>query len=132
MMKKSKYDRILSLYAKLCAGEWIHKSQAAKEFSVNERTIQRDIDDIRAFFENNTLGIGHGKALIYDRRQNVYRLEDEDNAPLSKSELLAVCLMLSGEQNETVLKLLRCCGAETSAEVFIRNVILHLEDKSND
>lgn len=94
MAKKSKYDRILSLYSMLTAGDVINKAEAACEFEVNERTIQRDIDDIRAFFVENTLDIGHGKTVVYDRTRGGYRMEDADNTIFTNSEILAVCKIL--------------------------------------
>ena len=74
MAKKSKYDRILSLYTVLNAGEMIEKAECAREFGVNERTIQRDIEDLRAFYQENTLGVGHGKTVVYDRARGGYLL----------------------------------------------------------
>ena len=47
--KKDKIYRILELYTKLLNGESIKKSVVAKTIGVNERSIQRDIDDIRSF-----------------------------------------------------------------------------------
>ena len=94
MIKKSKYDRILSLYSVLNAGEMIVKAEAARDFGVNERTIQRDLDDLRAFYQENTLGVGHGKSVVYDRAKGGYLLEDADNSILTNSEILAVCKIL--------------------------------------
>lgn len=78
----------------LNSGEIVNKSSAATEFGVTERTIQRDIDDIRAFFFDNTLGIGHGKTIIFDRAQKGYRIVDTDESLLTNSEILAVCKIL--------------------------------------
>ena len=94
MQKKSKYDRILSLYAVLNAGEIINKAESARDFGVNERTIQRDIEDLRAFYQENTLGVGHGKTVVYDRAKNGYLLEDATGSILTNSEILAVCKIL--------------------------------------
>lgn len=78
----------------LNSGEIVNKSEVAVEFGVNERTIQRDIDDIRAFFFDNTLGIGHGKTIIFDRTQKGYRIIDKNKSLLTNSEILAVCKIL--------------------------------------
>ena len=94
MSKKSKYDRILSLYSALSAGSVINKSKTAMEFGVNERTIQRDIDDIRAFLEDNTFGIDFGKQIVYDRTRNGYRMQEPGELGLTNSEILAVCKIL--------------------------------------
>lgn len=47
--KSSKNIRTLKMYARLCEGKIINKSEEAKKYGVDERSIQRDIDDIRAF-----------------------------------------------------------------------------------
>ena len=46
---QGKIERVLSLYTSLMNGAIINKASAAVEFGVNERSIQRDIDDIRNF-----------------------------------------------------------------------------------
>lgn len=94
MLKKSKYDRVLSLYSLLNAGETIKKAECAQEFGVNERTIQRDIEDLRSFYHENTLGVGHGKTVVYDRAKGGYLLEDAESSILTNSEILAVCKIL--------------------------------------
>ena len=40
------------MYVRLCEGKTINKSEEAKKFGVDERSVQRDIDDIRAFLDN--------------------------------------------------------------------------------
>lgn len=94
MTKKSKYDRILSLYTKLDNGELINKITEADRFGVSERTIQRDIDDIRAFFDNNSVNVGLGKKVVYDKKQNGYILTGADDEFLTGPECLAGCKIL--------------------------------------
>lgn len=93
-MKKSKNDRILSLYTMLDSGAVINKTAAAGEFGVTERTIQRDIDDIRAFFTDNTAGVGLGTTVIFDRAKNGYRIDSASSEMLTKGEILTVCKVL--------------------------------------
>ena len=49
--KQSKNARVLDLYERLCAGKVINKAEESRRFGVDERSIQRDIDDIRAFLD---------------------------------------------------------------------------------
>ena len=42
---------MLGIYTKLISGNVINKLDEANEYGVNERTIQRDIDDIRNYME---------------------------------------------------------------------------------
>lgn len=58
--KHSKNSRTLSMYVRLCAGKRINKAEEANRFGVDERSIQRDIDDIRAFLEDQKAG-KHGR-----------------------------------------------------------------------
>lgn len=135
MLRKSKYDRVLSLYSELTAGELINKKQAAMEFGVNERTIQRDLDDIRAFFGNNTLGIGYGKTVVYDRIRGGYRMQDADDTAFTNNEILAVCKILlesrslvASEMMPIIQKLLKRCVPEKNkkaVEKLIRNEKYH-------
>ena len=92
--KKSKYDRILSLYSLLEAGEVVIKSEAAHRFGVNERTVQRDIDDIRAYYDNNTFGMDHGKKVVYDRSLGGFRILETGETVMTEGEILTVCKIL--------------------------------------
>ena len=131
MSKRSKYDRILSLNALLDAGELVNKAELAREFGVDERTIQRDIEDLRAFYQENTLDVGRGKTVVYDRAKGSYRLEDGTDSVLSNSEVLAVCKILLESRSlvkEEMLPILdklvaRCVPAKNKKAVvaLIRN-----------
>ena len=41
-----KYNRVLQIYTKLLNGEIVNKSDEAARFKVDERSVQRDIDDL--------------------------------------------------------------------------------------
>jgi len=58
-------------------------------FNVDEKTIRRDIDDIRTYLSNNisTKGIVDVK---YRRDQKGYFLTKEDNVNLNKEDVLAI------------------------------------------
>lgn len=121
MGHRSKYDRILSLYTKIMSGDVIRKSDEAADLGVNERTIQRNIDDIRAFFDNNSTSIGFGKQIVYDRSRRGYLLHDENCKYLTNSEILAVCKMLlesralvKDEMMPIIDKLINSCTPEQS------------------
>lgn len=56
---KGKIERVLGIYTKLMGGDLIHKVQEANYYNVNERSIERDIEDIRKFLENSSAGVGY-------------------------------------------------------------------------
>ena len=108
-----KVERILDLYNRFTNGEILVKAEEAARYDVNERSIQRDIDDIRAYLAND---YGSGRDLIYDRNQKGYVLIRNAGNTLTNSEILAVCKillesrsMMKDEMYPIIDKLLQCC-----------------------
>ena len=89
-----KIARILDLYTKLMNGYLIRKGEEAERYGVNERSIQRDIDDIRCYLENDALNHGFVNSIKYDRDNKGYRLEQIYKIRLTNSEILAICKIL--------------------------------------
>ena len=94
-MKEDKVSRVLALYSQLLAGQTIQKPAAAQQYGVNERSIQRDIEDIRAFCRNG-MAVGDGTPcdIVYDYVEKGYRMEGGQVQKLSNSEILALCKIL--------------------------------------
>ena len=93
--KSSDHDvksiRILDIYSKLMAGEFLSKSQIAQIYDVDVRSIQRDFAQIRDFLDTHT---EIGKELHYDQRSQRYYLRNTNNKELTISEIFAVCKIL--------------------------------------
>lgn len=111
-----KYYRVLKIYGKLMSGEVINKTEEARAFGVTERTFQRDIEDLRCFFADDTDDSGIRKELVYSREMNGYHLKNRDTSMLNDSEALALCKILldsraftKEEVTPIVSKLLNCC-----------------------
>lgn len=83
-----KVERVISMYDRLLAGEILVKAKEAERFKVNEKSIQRDIEDMRAHFAGDD---SLGKSLVYDRSKKGYVLTQKKPAALSNSEILTVC-----------------------------------------
>ncbi len=88
--KDSKIKRALDMYYRLCEGKILNKSEEARRFGVDERSIQRDIDDIRAFLSDLQTEQGGSREIIYDRGKKGFLLVGEENAMMDNSEILAV------------------------------------------
>ena len=108
-----KVERIINLYNRLAEGEVINKANEAARFEVNERSIQRDLEDIRAYFANDPES---NRELIYDRTQKGYVLVQIQKKSLTNSEILTVCKILLESRSLTkeemypiIDKLLQCC-----------------------
>lgn len=92
--KQSKNIRILDLYVRLCAGAVIHKPEEAARFHIDERSVQRDIDDLRPFFAERALADGTGGQVVYDRTRKGFVLSNFSSPIMTNSEILAVAKIL--------------------------------------
>ena len=90
----SKSNRVLDLYQALQNGQVINKKEAAEQFCVNEKSIQRDLDSIRDFLSEQTTSQGLIQSVEFDRAANGYRLVTEEVTHISEGEMLAICKIL--------------------------------------
>lgn len=93
-VKGDQISRVLQIYAKLSDGYVVNKSEEAERYGVNERSIQRDIDHIRNFLDEDSERTGIVNSIIYDRIAKGYRLETIYRMRLHNSEVLALCKIL--------------------------------------
>ncbi len=121
--EKDKVARVLSIYTKLMNGYLVNKSEEAAAFGVNERSIQRDIDDIRDYLDTSP-DTGVHNAVIYDRMEKGYRLENVYRNQLTNGEILAICKILldsraflKSEMEEILGKLISCCVPKSNQKL---------------
>ena len=134
-IKGDKIGRTLQLYAKLAEGYVINKAEEAVAYGVNERSIQRDIDDIRNFLDMESERTGIMNSVIFDRTAKGYRLETLYQARLRNSEVLALCKILldsraftKKEITQMLDKLITCCVPKSSQKLvkdLINNEAFH-------
>lgn len=133
--KGDKVKRVLQLYAKLTDGYTVNKAEEARNYGVNERSIQRDIDDIRNFMDEDSERTGISNTVVYDRIEKGYRLETLYKIRLSNSEVLALCKILldsrafTKKEMKTMLdKLITCCVPKSNQKLvkdLIKNEEFH-------
>lgn len=119
-----KIERILGIYTKLLNGSIVNKSEEAANYNVNERSIQRDIDDIRNYMDQSISDSGIVNSVIYDRQEKGYRLEQIYQLKFSNSEILAICKILLDSRAFTktemqcmLAKLVECCVPKTNQKL---------------
>ena len=107
--------RLLRLNALLQDGLIVRKAEAAVKFGVTERSIQRDIQDLRDFFADQI----PPREITYDAKAKGYRLTERNMSFLSNSEILAVCKillesrsMMRAEMLPILDRLISCCVPE--------------------
>lgn len=132
---KDKAKRILHIYTKLLNGGVIYKAEEANYFDVNERTIQRDLDDIRNFMDYQVESTGIVNNVVYDRMKKGYCLEQIYQLKFTNPEILAICKILldsraftKKEMTEMLGKLISCCVPKENQKLvmdLIRNEEYH-------
>lgn len=122
--KRDKIERVLGIYTKLMNGYLINKAEEAVNYGVNERSIQRDIDDIRNYLESDSERMGYINSVVYDRISKGYRLEQIYKMKFSNSEVLALCKILLDsrafmkvEMEDILDKLISCCVPEANQKL---------------
>lgn len=114
--RSAKIDRTLYIYTQLLNGNTVKKAYLANRFNVNERSIQRDIDDIRAFLDLESNDSGMISSIIYDYKEKGYKLDSTSSLKLTNPEILAISKILldsraftKREMEELMDKLIDCC-----------------------
>lgn len=124
-----KSARLLEIYSRLSEGAVLKKSELAQDFHVTQRSIQRDIEDLRCFFAERHLE----QDVIYDTKLRGYRLMQATPKGLSNSEILAICKILlesrSMRKDEMlpILDKLICCAVPESSQKAVKALIANEE-----
>ena len=132
---EDKTSRVLSIYTRLREGRIVNKAREADKHGVTERSIQRDIEDIRCFLQGTTTEMGEIQEIIFDKEAGGYRLQTRDPDYFEAKEILAVCkVMLESrslvreEMFPIMKKLLKQCPTEKEEQTvkkLIANEMYH-------
>ncbi len=124
MEKEDKIQRVLGLYTKLINGSVINKATEATNYNVNERSIQRDIDDIRNYLDQQGTEDGIINSVEYDRQVKGYRLKQIYKLKFTNPEILAICKILldsraftKKEMQGVLAKLIDSCVPEDNQKL---------------
>ena len=133
MESTDKVERTLGIYTKLMNGALVNKATEATNYGVNERTIQRDIDDIRNYLEQRGVEDGIVNSVIYDRANKGFKLEQIYKLKFTNPEILAICKILldsrafTKKEMEGMLdKLVDTCVPKTNQKL-VKELILNEE-----
>lgn len=126
--KENKGFRLLQLYERLSRGEVVCKAELAQKFAVTDKTIQRDIEELRAYLAETRTDAGEA-SIVYDRNRGGYLLTHTASEWLTNEDVLAVCKILlesrafcKEELDALLKKLLRQTAPQDRAQV--RKLIL--------
>lgn len=124
-IKTKKEERVMDIFLRLCEGKCLNKEQLVREYGVDKRTCQRDIDALRnALAEYAAREQSTGMTVEYDRIRKGFVLEG-GNAVMSNSEILAVSKILlesraftGKEIGEILDKLVRGCAVKRDKDLI--------------
>ncbi len=130
-IKNSKLERVLGMYTDLVNGCVVNKTKMAQRYGVDERSIQRDIDDIRNFLELDAENTGYINTVTYDRAEKGYKLDQIYKMKLSNSEVLALCKILldsrafrKDEMTDMLDRLISCC-VPLSNQKLVKDLVIN-------
>lgn len=133
MEKEDKIQRVLGLYTKLINGSIINKATEATNYNVNERSIQRDIDDIRNYLDQQGTEDGIMNSVEYGRQVKGYRLKQIYKLKFTNPEILAICKILldsraftKKEMQGVLAKLIDSCVPEDNQKL-VKEIISNEE-----
>lgn len=94
-MAKKNDIRILEIFEMLQKGRPVKKTELSMRFGISDRTVQRDIDDIRAYLADMKVSESSGeRTVVYDRTNMSYKMQGCENPMMNNSEILAVCKII--------------------------------------
>ena len=114
MADSGKSKRILDIQQRLINGELLSKNKLAVEYGADPRSIQRDIDEIRAYYSDRASSGNNICEVAYDRKLKGFKLIEKDSNALTDAEIFAV------------MKILLCSRALSRSE--LRDIIGKLLD----
>ena len=89
-LSEAKSARLLAMYSGLVGGKTLNKSILARKYGISERSVQRDIASLRCFLSEQALP----QEIVYDRKDEGFKLVFLQPRGLTNDEILAVCKIL--------------------------------------
>ena len=136
-----KSTRVLALYQDFLSGKFINKQEAAAQYHVNVRSIQRDIDSIRDFLSERWIKESIVRKIEYDKKKNAYHMVTQNAELLSGGEALSLCKILlesrafTKDQVKRQLQIIltRCISREEKADIewFISNELFNYHNPAH-
>ncbi len=108
-----KMIRLLSFFERFSRGEVLFKKVKAERFGVDEKTIQRDLADLREFIHQFQQAGIHG--LTYDHSVQGYRFQRDEQSWLTSPDILFLLELVLGSR----------CLAKTELDTLWRKLLTH-------
>ncbi|MDO5516049.1 MAG: WYL domain-containing protein [Clostridium sp.] len=116
--KKAKIFRILEMYERFNKGEKRNKKFFAEKYNVDEKTIQRDINDLKSYIEKDE---NNKRTIIYNRLEKKYEMINRTGFKFADKDIYALSKIIlesrafSKQEMNRVLEILNCQGDDNQA-----------------
>lgn len=133
-----KIGRVLDIFYRILKGEDISVSRIASEYDVSNKSISRDINEIKNFLADNRELVGNSE-LQYNYQSRTYHLVDDHF--LSNKELVTIVKILIGSRSLNKMELLNIISKlrtyttsqdRKMLEVMIQKDIYHYREVHHD
>lgn len=129
MLKISKTFRILDIYTDLLNGKTFTAKERAVMYDKSERSIARDVRDLKTFVSDKAVKEGLPYELYFDKKNDSYKLANINVSKLSNDEILAVSKIVlasrafSEETMHSIInKLVESCSTNENIK-FVKTMI---------
>lgn len=121
--KNEKAFRLLDMYERLMKGEILNKLDLAHSYSVSEKTIQRDISDLRSYFAETRINKDENM-IFYDKKRNGYHMINDSSLYLNHAEIISLCKLVlytqafsQSESDALIRKLIAMSASSSRREI---------------
>lgn len=91
--KNEKAFRLLDMYERFMKGEILNKLNLSYSYSVSEKTVQRDISDLRSYLAETRLNKDEN-TICYDKKCNGYYMKHDESLYLNHAEIISLCKLI--------------------------------------
>lgn len=122
--KNSKTFRILDMYERFNKGEHRKKQFFAEKYSVDEKTVQRDINELKSYLEKDEK---NKRTIIYNRLEKKYEMINTTGFKFADKDILALSKIIlesrafSKHEMDRILDILRYQSDDSSNVTKIIN-----------
>ena len=131
--KGDKGLRILDIFERLNKGEHLSKRDLTSYYGVGEKTIQRDIDDIRNYLADKhgyepdaTVKYNRGQNYYYEAPRNLVRQRKEISASTAKYAQLAETAIADNDNTRETVHCLVEAAANAKGQTALRQIMEQL------
>lgn len=129
-MAVDKTNRILMMFTDLTRGKTINKTEVSKKYKVSERSIERDLEDIRNFLAE----IHSNGEVLFDKDGGTYYLSNWEDHKFTGTEVIVLLKILIGtralrkEEMESISKSIRLMLDPTEKKETLHAILNEVEN----